>query len=451
MKNWMFIIFALRFLGVGSRQVKSNARLSLLGAAFGIGISIVPLVVTLVVSDGMISGIAERTVELGTGEVQLINVRPSSVFQSCENEIALKTMLKKEIREEYFLNAWVQREGYGLLIGKNARSGGIVRAIESVFFTENQKSARLIKVMSGKPLLKTDNAIVLGEKIAEKLGLSVGDTCRLITLKDNSMGRKVPKVSIFVVEAIISSGYQELDALWMFIPRHKGIELISSSSSVNSVVLSTKNAFDEMQFANFLKQVELKIGNMDELPTTFYVYTWKELNEGLFYSFLTTKNLILFIVFLVTLVASVNISQALVMLVMERKTEIAILKANGASSTFIVSCFLTSGFITSVLGLLMGIPIGILISIHINEILSMVEKILNYIFYYFGFFFTAMDGYAEIRLLDPAYYLESIPVVLNFGELFFVATITLILSLVVSIIPSIKAGNEKPLAIMRKI
>lgn len=451
MKNLLFITFAFRFLGIGARNVKSNARLSLLGAAFGIGISIVPLVVTLVVSDGMISGIAERTVELGTGEVQLINVQPSSFFKNCENELSLKNMLKSEINDSYFLNAWVQREGHGLLVGKNARSGGVVRAIESSFFTENKKAEKLLRVIDGKPLLQDDKAIVLGEKIAEKLGLSVGDTCRLITLKDASMERKVPKVSIFRVEAIISSGYQELDALWIFIPLKKGMELISASSSLDSVVLSTENAFDSSKFSLFLKEVELKISFHESLPSTFSIYTWKELNKGLFYSFSTTKNLILFIVFLITLVASINISQALIMLVMERKAEIAILKANGASSAFIVLSFLTAGFITSFLGLLIGMPIGILISLHINEILGTFEKMLNYMFYYSAYLFKVTDGYSQVHLLDPAYYLEHIPVSLNFGELYFIAIITLLLSIIVSIIPSLKAGREKPLSIMRKI
>ena len=93
------IICALRFIGIGSSKSHSNARLSLLGASFGIGISIIPLVVVLVVSDGMIAGIATRTIELGTGQVQLIDMQPSSYFPNCENELALKAKIKKEVKD----------------------------------------------------------------------------------------------------------------------------------------------------------------------------------------------------------------------------------------------------------------------------------------------------------------------------------------------------------------
>ena len=101
------IIFALRFIGIGAGKSHSNARLSLLGASFGIGISIIPLIVVLVVSDGMIAGITERTIELGTGQVQLIDMQPSSYFPNCENELTVKARIKEEINDPYFADAWV--------------------------------------------------------------------------------------------------------------------------------------------------------------------------------------------------------------------------------------------------------------------------------------------------------------------------------------------------------
>lgn len=450
MNHFLFITFALRFLGVGSKT-ESNARLSLLGATFGIGVSIIPLVVVLVISDGMVEGIGMRTIELGTGQAQIIDIQPSQYFSNCENELVLKDKLKADIKDPYFINAWVQREGHGLLVGKMARSGGIIRAVEPAFFTENPKGHDLINVINGKPSLKEENAIILGQKIAEKLNLNVGDACRLITLRENSNGKRIPKISVFIVEAIISSGYQELDSLWIFISLKKGIELLSSSSSQDSIVISTQNPFDSYKFNNFLNILENKILLDYNVPKTFSIYKWEDINRGLFYSFSTTKNLILFIVFLITLVASVNISHALIMLVMERRAEIAILKANGASPTFITLCFLTAGFITSFLGLLIGMPIGILISIHVNEILKLLENILNYVFYCYYLFFNQADIWAPIHLLNPAYYLEYIPVNLNFYELYFIAIITLSLSFIVSIIPARRAGREKPLSIMRKI
>ena len=98
MNRFLFITFALRFLGLGKVKSQSNARLSLLGSAFGIGISIIPLVVVLFVSDGMVQGIAERTVELGTGQIAIIDVHPSTSFPNCEHELELKKILKEKIK-----------------------------------------------------------------------------------------------------------------------------------------------------------------------------------------------------------------------------------------------------------------------------------------------------------------------------------------------------------------
>lgn len=445
MKNLIFVNFALRFLGIGTRGRTSNARRSLIGAVFGIGISIIPLIVVLVVSDGMIAGIAARTVELGSGHIQIINMKPPASFPNGEKELALKQDLKSKFKNEYFDNVWVQREGSGLIIGKTGRSGGTIRAVEPSFFAENKEASKLINISEGALEFTQDNSVILGKKIAEKLSLHTGDTCRIITMKKEAGGKNIPKVSVFRVSGIIYSGYQELDALWVFIPLKQGMKILSHSSSLTSSIVAVKNAFDG-------KAMESAVSSLiDFLPPEFSVLTWQDLNRSTFYSFSTTKNLLMFIMFLIALVASANISSALVMLVMERRREIAILKASGAHPSLITMSFLLAGFFTCLGGLLTGIPLGILTSIHINEIFRFIELILNRLRLVIHNNFGSGTSYSEIHLLDPAYYLEKIPVILNFKELYIIALTMLVLSLIVCIIPAVKAGREKPLSIMRKI
>ena len=71
--------------------------------------------------------------------------------------------------------------------------------------------------------------------------------------------------------------------------------------------------------------------------------------------------------------------------------------------------------------------------------------------YYFAFLQGELESYSLLHLLDPKYYLEEIPINIHFSELYFIAIIALFLSFIVSLIPSIKAGKEKPLSIMRKL
>ncbi|WP_253694424.1 ABC transporter permease [Treponema sp. OMZ 791] len=227
-----------------------------------------------------------------------------------------------------------------MVIGKNGRSGGNIRAVEPEFFTQNVRAHNLIKIIDGSLMFENNKSAVLGAKIAEKLGLKVGDTCRIITLNKGERGKTVPKLNSFKVSGIISSGYQELDALWVFIPLEEGLKAMAINSSLTSIVLSTKDPFDEEK----MEELQLKLSSI--LPDNFSIYAWSDLNRSSFTSFKTTKNLLLFIMFLIVLVASANVSSAVVMLVMERRREIAILKAAGAHPSSISLAFVLAGLLT---------------------------------------------------------------------------------------------------------
>ena len=159
----------------------------------------------------------------------------------------------------------------------------------------------------------------------------------------------------------------------------------------------------------------------------------------------------MFIMFLILLAASVNVSSAMVMLIMERRKEIAILKATGAHPFFITLSFLFAGLFTGVAGLCIGLTGGILAALHINELFVAFEQAINAgqtAFYYM----LGKTGSPEtIRLLAPEYYLEYIPISLNMTELYIIAAGTLILSVIVCLLPAVYAGKEKPLDSMRKV
>jgi len=185
------------------------------------------------------------------------------------------------------------------------------------------------------------------------------------------------------------------------------------------------------------------------LPDGFRVYTWKDMNRSQFHAFTTTRTLLIFIMFLILFVASVNISSALVMLVMERRKEIAIIKSVGGAPSTVSFAFLLAGFFTGFCGILGGIPVGILGAIHVNEILVLLERGINLA----NRFFRSLAGESQplpVHLLDPAFYLENIPVTIRFPELFMVAAGTLVLAVFVSLLPAIRAGREKPLDTLRK-
>ena len=130
--------------------------------------------------------------------------------------------------------------------------------------------------------------------------------------------------------------------------------------------------------------------------------------------------------------------------------DIAILKSLGASGKGIGFAFILTGAVAGLFGVLIGLPLGLLCAVNINSIITLFENIINGVT---KFFYFIIDGreYVPISLLDPAYYLESIPVIIPWQEVLIIVVGTILLSVLVSIIPASKAAKEKPLDIIRKI
>ncbi len=445
MKTPFFLKLALRYLGWGKGAAQSNARKSLFGAAFGIGLSIIPLIVVPILSDGMIHGITSRMVELGSGHIRLLDTHFSpSEAQGTLNEhptYIYRQHLKDYTGNENITHVRMELSGSGLIVSKKARVGGAVRAVEPDFFTADTAVSELITIVDGSVDLSDARSLVLGKKIAEDLKLSVGDSCRLLMMYENDHGKTVPKIVPFKVKGIVSSGYQILDGLWVFIPLETGVKKLSRCLSDTALTVSIDNPFNQNQLDTVVADIIYKA------PPGFTVMTWQDANRSQFYSFKTTKNLLLFILFLIVLAAAANIASAIVMLVMERQKEIAILKTLGHSPFELVISFLSAGIITALMGIIIALPIALLLALNINGVFKRIEQILNF----FKYHLFSNDLVAlPIELLNPEYYLESIPTVVDISQLILIIIATLVLSAIVCIIPALKASNLKPLNIMRK-
>ena len=346
----------------------TNARKSLLGAVFCIALSLIPLTVVLVVTDGMIEGITNRIVGLSSFHMQAVQVRNYS--NTDDNLLALETMAQKFLENPKVLNTYIERQGTVLAAGKTGRSGATVRAVEDKLFTENKAFAEYLEVVEGSASFSSKKSCVIGKKIAELLGLSVGDTIRLISTKTMASGSVIPKFSNYTVEGIVSSGYQEIDALWVFIPLESGFEYLSSAASSIYVGIEVENPFDA-DFYSIAYDLD------STLTPGFSLYTWHDFNQSQYENFASTKLMLLFVMFLIVLVASVNISSALVMLVMEKRKDIAILKSLGASNGGIGLSFVLTGGAAGLLGTIIGIPLGLLCAVNINSIITLFENIIN--------------------------------------------------------------------------
>jgi lipoprotein-releasing system permease protein len=393
------------------------------GAAAGIAVSLVPIIVTLIVADGMIRGITDRYLELGTGHIQVFDYNN---FMGLENT-------KREISEiDGIRGVWAEQRGMGVLAGKNGKTGVSVRAIESSFW-DDKASAILLKVIDGENKPQTDKDIVLGETLARSIGVKAGDTVRLMTIMSEEGGRMSPKTAPFTVKGIISCGYNELDALWCIINLEGAKRVFSQEPSTNYLVKIDdpyNNADDFMWEMNF------------RLATNYSIYTWKDLLRSQYSSYQTTRQLLLFIMALIVIVAAVNVSSATSMLVIERQRDIAILKISGASVRGVTEIFLWGSFLTGFIGGFIGVTFGLLIGSNINFLIRSLEKLLS--------FFSGLFHGDEVKILDPGFYLETIPIIIDWSAVMVIWLFVILCSVLASWIPALRAGKIKPMELLRK-
>lgn len=427
-------------------EKKSSARRSLWGALLCIGLSIVPLVVVLSITNGMIQGMTDRIIGLSSNNIQAY-VSPK--LKDTQNPQSYREYSKQFKNVNGVLEVYPEIGVTALAAGKKMRTGAQIRALDKDIFTKNKAFTDLFTIIEGDVLdfqNQEEGAgtyAVVGQKMAQMLDLHAGDTFRVITIKTTD-GKQSPKLTSFKVSAIVSSGYQELDALWVFIPLEAAYKFVSLGNASFTVMIETPESYspDLVRIQRELKKEYGKYINF---------YRWDQVHAAEFENFSSTKVMLVFIMILIVLVASINISSAIIMLVMERRKEIAILKSIGATPSGITFAFIITGITCGLGGLALGLPFGLLAAVNANEIVQFIEKLVNVIakagYYLKG---IPAEEINAIRLMDPAYYLQTIPVNLPFSQVILISLSTVLLALLVSIIPSVKAGKEKPLDILRK-
>ena len=427
-------------------EKKSSARRSLWGALLCIGLSIVPLVVVLSITNGMIQGMTDRIIGLSSNNIQAY-VSPK--LKDTQNPQSYREYSKQFKNVNGVLEVYPEIGVTALAAGKKMRTGAQIRALDKDIFTKNKAFTDLFTIIEGDVLdfqNQEEGAgtyAVVGQKMAQMLDLHAGDTFRVITIKTTD-GKQSPRLTSFKVSAIVSSGYQELDALWVFIPLEAAYKFVSLGNASFTVMIETPESYspDLVRIQRELKKEYGKYINF---------YRWDQVHAAEFENFSSTKVMLVFIMILIVLVASINISSAIIMLVMERRKEIAILKSIGATPSGITFAFIITGITCGLGGLALGLPFGLLAAVNANEIVQFIEKLVNVIakagYYLKG---VPAEEINAIRLMDPAYYLQTIPVNLPFSQVILISLSTVLLALLVSIIPSVKAGKEKPLDILRK-
>ncbi len=431
------------------RLVAKNGRGELRSAILAIGLSLIPLVLVVHVSDGMIRGIVDRFIEAGTYHIQLRpprgvdSLKLLDTAESC-NQLKELSLCVPEI------------QGVALAYSPEGRAGVTVRGVASNLWELDDGLRRYIELSEGRFDLSDPRNTVLGVALAERLGVSAGASVKLLTARVARNGALLPRVTTLNVVGIASSGYRELDRLWLFLPYGTAARVLpeESSRSIVGIKIDQPYALENPLLTEGDRGAAAAIlGRLRGLSDgDWSIYTWFEAERARYMSFRTTKSLLIFIMALIVVVASINISSSLVIMVLDRQWEIGILKSTGATPRSIVTLFLTSGLIIGAVGAAVGLVVGMFLSVNINGILVLIEGALDRVTLLASLILEPFrtEALSSVDLLSRDFYLETIPIRLSFGPLALVAGGTVFLATASALIPARRAAATRRVEALRR-
>lgn len=260
--------------------------------------------------------------------------------------------------------------------------------------------------------------IVLGANVADNLRVAIGERVQLLTphLGPVSPLGYVPRVRNYVVAGIFKSGMYEYDSSLSFIALSEAQAFYGLGPRISGVEVRVKDMYRAPQVA---ANVLASLGGFPYRTTD-----WIEMNENLFRWMQTEKRVMFVILGLIVLVAAFNITSTLIMLVMEKKREIGILRSMGATTREVASIFVMEGAVIGGTGLALGASGGLL---------------LCYL----------LEKYKFIRLPGDVYFIDTLPVRVEWLDVTWVLSAVLAIALLSTIYPAVQAARQDPLEAIR--
>ncbi len=267
--------------------------------------------------------------------------------------------------------------------------------------------------------------ILIGKEMARNMGLFLYDTLAIISPTGGiatPMGI-VPKMKKFIVVGIYESGFYEYDSKLAFLSLAGCQQFLDMGDAVSGIDVVVNDIYKADAIA---RHIQGKLG----FP--FFTQNWMQMNRNLFSALKLEKRVMFIILSLIVLVAAFNIISALIMIVMEKNKDIAIMKSMGATSGMIMKIFIYQGLIAGFIGTFFGSIAGLLIAINLQKISLFVERVFNFKF-----------------LPGDVYYLSELPSKVNYGDVVIIIIGTLLICFLSTIYPSWRASRLDPAEALR--
>ncbi|MBX8782709.1 lipoprotein-releasing ABC transporter permease subunit [Pseudochrobactrum algeriensis] len=315
-------------------------------------------------------------------------------------------------------------EGQALVQGSiGAGTGALVRGLREQDVNKLELIAKNVK--SGTfASFDTSDGVAIGTRMAQNLGLGVGDDLKIISPDGDVTPFGVnARTKAYPIKAIFEIGMSEYDASIVLMPLGEAQLFFNQEDRVQSIEVFADNP-DKVD--------DLRAGVEEAAERPVMMTDWRQRNATFFSALQVERNVMFMILTLIVLVAALNIISGLIMLVKDKGRDIAILRTMGATRGAIMRIFLMTGAAIGVTGTLAGVVLGVVVCLNVERIRA---------------FFSWLSG---TTLFNPElYFLSQLPAEMNLSETLSVIGMALFLSFIATIFPAWRAAKLDPVEALR--
>ncbi|MCX5874111.1 MAG: lipoprotein-releasing ABC transporter permease subunit [Deltaproteobacteria bacterium] len=403
-------------LMVGLRYIKAKRKQAFISVISAFGVLGVMLgVMTLIIVLGVMNGFERDLKEKILGTVSHIVVMNNS-----SRSITDWTQLMDRIKALDAINAVTPYiYGQAMLSARGRVRGVIVRGIDPESAPHVISISKYLEKGSLQELStsdQTNSGVIIGKELANANSLRIGDSIQLISPqgKRTPIGA-IPRVQNFRVVGIFKSGMYEFDSNLVYMDLKEAQKFFEMGSGVTGIEVNLKNIYDAPKIAS---RIESALG------APYWTRTWRDMYRNLFSALKLEKIAMFIILTFIVLVAAFNIIISLIMLVMEKSRDIAILKSLGATSDRIMRIFVVQGMIVGATGTLLGAAAGLAGG-------------------------ALLAKYPFIELPEEIYTISTLPIAIYPWDVVTVCVVALTICFLATLYPSYRAARLEPAEALR--
>jgi lipoprotein-releasing system permease protein len=395
----------------GNRFVSFISTISMLGIAIGVAV----LIVVLSVMNGFEREVRGRILSL-TSHATI------SAFGSGLPEWQ-QTAAKIGEHPEVVASA-PYIEAQALLIAGSNSSGAVMTGVLAEHESKVTSITQQMAAGSFERLTAGGYGIVLGSELAKALGVSLGERVVVVTsLRNTTPAGVMPRMRGFKVVGIFNAGMYEFDRNLAYVNLDDAARLYRMGDHVTGLRLKLTDLFIAPRL---VRELALSLGG------GYYIDDWTRKHANFFRSIQLTKSAMFLILLLVVAVAAFNIVSTLVMVVKDKRSDIAILRTLGASPRGILQIFMTQGTAIGFIGTAAGVALGVLISVNLETLIHGLEAVLG------------------VHFLDAkVYYISDLPATVQWPDVLKISLTTFLLCCLSTLYPAWRAARTQPAQSLR--